>query len=151
VGYNRGKVNGKDNAMRKKNIHVMVTTGLVLSAWIVSTGAVFAQFGGTRNSWFPQNNPSALSPWLEMQRVSTSELDSYNQYVRPRLELERVMMAQQRETNRQMDQQRMMQKELSQVRDYQQRQDYRLMTGASPTGKGAGYGNYLHFYPQRRR
>jgi hypothetical protein len=137
--------------MRKRIIHLIVATGLVSSVWILSAGTVFAQIGETRNSWFPQSNPPALSPWLELKRVSTSELDSYNQYVKPQLEMERIMTAQRREMNRQMDQQKMMKKELSQVRDNQPKQDYRLMTGASPTGKGAVYGNYLHYYPQRQR
>ena len=119
---------------------------------LLTTGRVSAQYGATRSSWFPQNNPSTLSPWLEMQRVSTSELDSYNQYVKPRLEMERLIMAQQREMNRQQDIQKTMQREISQTRSFRQSPPMNapMPTQATPTGKGATYGNYLHYYPQKK-
>ena len=140
--------------MKKRIIREIVVTGLVLSTWMLSNGTLFAQFGGSRNSWFPRNNPPPLSAWLEMERATTSQLDSYHQYVKPQLEMERLLMAQRREANRQMDDQKTMQKEISQMRNsqmrnLQQNQSYQLQTEASPTGKGAGYGNYLHYYPQR--
>jgi hypothetical protein len=117
------------------------------------TPTASAQYGQSRSTWFPQHRPSALSPYLEMQRVTSSELDSYNLYVKPRLEMERLFMAQQREMARQKDYQKSMQKDITQVRSYQQRtdyQDYQMPSGATPTGKGVAYGNYLHYYPQRR-
>ena len=91
-----------------------------------------------------------------MQRLSTSELDSYNQYVRPRLEMERLMMAQSRELSRQQDVQKSMQREITQSRNFQQprldNMNYSMPTAtATPTGKRATYGNYLHYYPQRMR
>ena len=138
--------------MNKRLFYVIVLTGMSLPIWSLSTGKVTAQFYDSRSSWFPQNNPSAISPWLEMQRASSSELDSYNQYVKPRVELERQMMAQRREMDRQMDRQKTMQKEITQVRDFRQlKQDNQMPSFASPTGKGAVYGNYLHFYLQPRR
>ena len=138
--------------MKKKTIHWIAVPGLVLSAWILSTGTVFAQLGATRNSWFPQNNQPPLSAWLELERVTTTPLDSYNQFVKPQLEMERFLTAQRREKNRQMDDQKMMQKEISQLRNTtRQNQSYQIQSEASPTGKGASYGNYLHYYPQRRR
>ena len=136
--------------IKKRMIDWIAVTGLVVSTGIFSTGSTFAQFGATRNSWFPRNNPPPLSAWLELERVSSSQLDSYNQYVKPQLELERLLMAQRREMNRQVDEQKTLQKELSQVRNLQPSQGYQLQSEASPTGKGAGYGNYLHYYQRRR-
>jgi len=137
---------------KMRMIHWMVVAGLVVSVGMLSTGTVFAQLGATRNSWFPQNNPPPISAWLELERVSSSQLDSYNQYVRPQLAMERLLTAQRREMNRQMDQQKTMQKELSLVRDFRPPSpSYQIQFEASPTGKGAGYGNYLHYYQQRRR
>ena len=140
--------------MKKRIIYLIAVTGMMLPVGMFSNGTAFAQLGATRNSWFPQNNPRPLSAWLELERVSSSQLDSYNQYVRPQLELERLLTAQRREQNRQLDQQKTLQKELSQVRNpqnYQQTQSYQVQSEATPTGKGAGYGNYLHFYRQHRR
>ena len=141
--------------MKNQTIHWIVVAGLVLSTWVLSTGAVFAQFGETRNSWFPRNNQPPLSAWLELERATTTELDSYNQYVKPQLEMERLLTAQRREMNRQMDDQKTMQKEISQMRNsplrnLQQNQSYQVQSEAAPTGKGAGYGNYLHYYQRRR-
>ena len=142
--------------MKKRMISWIVVTGTVLAVGMYSTGTAFAQFGGTRNSWFPRSNQPPLSAWLELERATTTELDSYNQYVKPQLEMERLLTAQRRETNRRMDDQKTMQKEIaqlrnSQLRNLQQNQSYQLQTEATPTGKGAGYGNYLHYYPPRRR
>ncbi len=137
--------------MRKKIILSLALICVAAFALVVSSDRASAQFGETRNSWFPRNNPSALSPWLEMQRVSSSELDSYNQFVRPRLDMERYMTAQRREMNRQQDTQKTMQRDISGVRNYQQQKlDYTMQSEASPTGKGATYGNYLHFYPGKK-
>jgi len=131
--------------MTTKTLSFIVCFGLAL---ILTTDMASAQFGGMRSSRFPQNNPYALSPWLEMERVSSSQLDSYNQYVRPRLEMERLLSAQLREMNSQMDRQKMMQKDISQLRNTRQgtSMGYQFQTEASPTGIGGGYGNYLHYY-----
>ena len=138
--------------MKNRILYTIVLTGVTLPIWSLSTGVGMAQFYDTRSSWFPRNNPSAVSPWLEMQRVSSSELDTYNQFVKPRVEMERLMMAQRREMDRQMDHQKTMQKDIAQVRSFQmQKQDYQMQSFATPTGKGAVYGNYLHFYPPPRR
>ena len=136
--------------MKKRIIHGIVVAVLVLTAWVLSPGVVLAQSGMMRNSWFPQNNPPALSAWLELERATSTQLDSYHQYVRPQLEMERLLMAQRREMNRQSEDQKTIQKEISQLRDIRQTQNYQVQSEASPTGKGAGYGNYLHYYPQRR-
>jgi len=122
----------------------------VFLAWNMTGGTASAQFGGTRSTWFPQNNPSAMSPWLELKRATTSELDSYHQYVRPRLEMEQLLQAQRREISRQQDRQQMMQKEISQVMNFQQTQDYQLQIEVTATGKGATYGNYLNYYPRKK-
>ena len=141
--------------MRNKIISLSVCVGLVFAVCLLTTGSASAQYGATRSSWFPQSNPSTLSPWLEMQRLSTSELDTYNQYVRPRLEMERLMMAQSREMNRQQDIQKSMQKDIYQMRNSQPKMnnlDFQMPTAsASPTGKGATYDNYLHYYPKKMR
>lgn len=81
-----------------------------------------------------------------MERVSTSELDTYNQYVRPRLEMERYLSAQHREMNLRTDQQKVIQNEVRRMQD----QNYQVTGEASATGKGATYRNYLHYYPRKR-
>jgi len=139
--------------MKMKNrgiIRWFAVFGTVISMGMLTSGTASAQFGGMRSTWFPQNNPSSLSPWLEMQRISSPDLDSYNQFVRPRLEMEQLLMAQRREMNRQQERQKMMQKDLSQALNFQQNQDYQLQIEATATGKGTTYGNYLNFYPRKK-
>ena len=140
-------MNGSDEVivMRKKMIGTTLICLTCLGMMSMLQMAE-AQVGGSRNSWFPRNNPPTLSPWLEMERVSTSELDTYNQYVRPRLEMERYLMAQHREMNLRTDQQRAIQTEVQRM----QNQDYKVTGEASATGKGATYRNYLHYYPRKR-
>jgi len=134
----------------RKQIIGSVLIAIALWAALSSFQSVMAQsgrqFGTSRSNWFPQGNPSALSPWLEMERASTSELDTYNQYVRPRLEMERYLMARQREMNMQRDQQQTLQNEVTRM----QIQNYQFYGEASPTGKGATFRNYLHFYPRKK-
>ena len=131
--------------MRRKTIGTALIYFAVLGACSLFQTAE-AQVGGSRNSWFPRSNPSAFSPWLEMERVSTSELDTYNQYVRPRLEMERYLTAQHREMNLRTDQQKAIQNEIMRM----QKQDYQVTGEASATGKGATYRNYMHYYPRKR-
>lgn len=110
---------------------------------VAATGAIQAQ--DTRGTWFPQTNPAPLSPWLQMERRSTSELDTFNQFVRPRIEMENQLMAQRRELNRQKDRQSQLQDEVTQYRNA----DYRITGEATATGKKASYRNYMHYYNRR--
>ena len=127
-------------------------TILILTAacCVILLGAALtdmAQAQDTRGSWFPQTNPPALSPWTHMERRSTSELDSYHQYVKPRIDMENQLMAQHRETNRQRDLQKKMQNEIKTLRD----SDYNISRSVGTTGKQASYRNYLHYYSPRAR
>ena len=97
-----------------------------------------------RSNWFPSSNPPALSPWLELERASTATgLDSYNQYVRPRLEIEREIQFQQRQLNFQRETQGAIQRQVTEIQGIQ------LRGGGTKTGKKASFQNFMHFYPAK--
>ena len=129
--------------MRTILISTVVCCVILLGAALTD----MAQAQDTRGSWFPQSNPPPISPWTQMDRRSTSELDSYHQYVKPRIDMENQLMAQHREMNRQRDIQKKMQNEIKTFRD----SDYSITGAAGVTGKQATYRNYLHYYSPRTR
>ena len=121
-----------------------IRVGLVgCVACFILTQTTYAQnFGqSARSNWFPSSNPPALSPWLELERASTSQLDSFNQYVRPRLELEREIQAHQQQLNFQQETQGAIQRQMTEIQGIQ------MKSGATRTGKKASFQNYMHFYP----
>jgi len=80
-----------------------------------------------------------LSPWLDMFRDDPGPLPNYHQFVRPRQQLQRTLAYQNAALQTQGTEIRAMQQ-----RAYQagQRPD-----GVMPTGTGAVFMNYSHFYP----
>ena len=115
-------------------------------AAFVETQTVYAQYG-----YMNFGSSPSLSPWLGLTNRPTGSLDSYNQYVRPRLEMQRALDYQQSQINRQgMVQQDMMR---------------RSNLGAQPGGRvgtqsgvqtiggtkqAATFRNYSHYYPGKR-
>lgn len=97
------------------------------------------------NSYLGGTTP-AINPWLSLSNKRTGVLDSYNQYVRPQLELQKAISTQQAQLNRQGAQQQMM---------YQQSQQQQaaMQSGGAVTGRAkqaASFRNYSHYYPKMR-
>ena len=134
---------GKNMRKLSRDFVRVSLVGCVACFFLAQTA--FAQnFGqSARSNWFPNSNPSALSPWLELERASTSQLDSYNQYVRPRLEIEREIQAHQQQLNFQRETQRTIQRQVNEIQGIQ------MKSGATPTGKKASFQNFMHFYPAK--
>jgi hypothetical protein len=136
----------------KKTIVIIIGLIFVVVTERASIESLFAQ--QQSNFLFPSANPPALSPWLEMERNRSSVLDSYNQYVKPRLEIERLLSTQQMSINRQQNAQQTMQKELASRRRGNitgngASTDIQYLSRAIQTGKNATFRNYLHFYPDK--
>ena len=97
---------------------------------------------------FGTNPP--ISPWVALGNRPTGSLDSYNQYVRPRLEMQSMMGAQQTQLNRQGMQQQMMMRSSQGVGSGMGMQQ----GGGAPTvGRfkpAATFRNYSHYYPNMR-
>ena len=116
-------------------------------AFFVETQNVFAQGSGYYNFG---SSPS-LSPWLGLTNRPTGSLDPYNQYVRPRLEIERAFQSQQSQISRQgIVQQDMMRRQNLGV---QPGAGIGTQTGAPTVGRfkpAATFRNYSHYYPNMR-
>ncbi|MDR1385924.1 MAG: hypothetical protein LBJ67_19035 [Planctomycetaceae bacterium] len=136
--------------MKKSAVIIIATLFAVMIEIVSTTESLFAQ---QSSFLFPNANPPALSPWLEIQRSRSSVLDSYNQYVKPRLEIERMLSTQQMSINRQQNNQQRIQKELSRRKRGNitggAATELQYLSEATPTGKNAMYRNYLHFYPDK--
>ena len=101
---------------------------------LCSVGETLAQ----QRRWSPR---PAISPYFNYLR-SDAPIDNYNSFVRPRIELQRTL-------NQQADQIRRQQTGLGSLRDDVTR--FQRESGASPTGTGAGFMNYSHFYSRPRQ
>ena len=80
----------------------MIRSCLLTSAAILFA-AVFLNFVEPQSA-FAQGfygSSSSLNPWLGLTNRPTGSLDAYNQYVRPRLEVQRALDAQQAQIARQ--------------------------------------------------
>jgi len=93
-----------------------------------------------------------LSPWLGLTNRPTGSLDSYNQYVRPQLEMQRALSMQQSQINRQgAVQQDMLRRSNPGVAAGPQ---LRTQSGAPAVGRfsqAATFRNYSHYYNFGRR
>lgn len=104
----------------------------------------------------------AMSPWLGLSNRPTGVLDSYNQYVRPHMEIQKEFNAQQDQLNRQRLQQDSMSRQTQQLEQNQQQiqrtqkdmidgsqgvQGVRTVGRSKPA---ASFRNYSHYYPNKR-
>jgi hypothetical protein len=85
--------------------------------------------------------PPTLSPYLDYFRTPQGPLDSYHEYVRPQINLRNTLTQQDRALRSQSRGLRAL--------DSQWQRAQRSGTLA-PTGTGAGFFNYSHFYPGKR-
>ena len=113
-----------------------------LLAFFCQTGNASAQgymnFGAT----------PPLSPWLALGNRPMGSLDNYNQYVRPRLEIQNMMGAQQTQINRQGLQQQVFERAARNVSAGTGFQRGARTTGGSMPA--ATFRNYSHYYPNMR-
>ena len=124
----------------------IATTTCFVMICAVYAGNVFAQGyydAASSSQLFPYRNPPPLSPWLELERASSSsELGSYHQYVKPRLEMQRMIETQQGILYRQRESQMKIQER---VQGLELKQTGR----AAPTGQQVRFRDYGNFYPKK--
>ena len=82
-----------------------------------------------------------LSPYLDYFRAPQGPLDSYHEYVRPKLNLQRTLNQQDRQL-------RVQSREIGTLNN--RWMEAQRNTAIAPTGTGAGFFNYSHFYPSLR-
>ena len=110
------------------------TATAVVVAFTLCTGAAQGQ------DRYQPRTPT-LSPYLDYFRAPQGPLDSYHEYVRPRINLQNTLSRQDRQLRVQANELRALNDEWSRAQ--------RTKTLA-PTGIGASFFNYSHFYPQKR-
>ncbi|MHB8901516.1 MAG: hypothetical protein ACYC6Y_22420 [Thermoguttaceae bacterium] len=121
---------------------VRITTAILAAAIVMASASADAQTYSQPGRRARAYNPTpTLSPYLDYFRAPMGPLDSYHEYVRPRLELQRTLTQQ--------DQQlRTQQRE---IRTLNSQWGEAQRTGTiAPTGVRAGFFNYSHFYPTLR-
>lgn len=119
------------------------TTALGFVVWaLIQCGSVHAQGYSRAQTPLRSYRPSpTLSPYLDYFRAPQGPLDSYHEYVRPKLNLQRTLNQQDRQL-------RVQSREIGALST--QWTDAQRNTTIAPTGTGAGFFNYSHFYPSLR-
>lgn len=129
--------------MKKFIVIMMIVLGI--HAFQSNTSLAQIYDPSSQSQFFPYRNPPPLSPWLELERATTSsELGSYHQFVKPRLEMQRMIEAQQRLLYRQNQSQ-------MQIQERVQGLELTQTEVARPTGRKVRYLDYGHFYPRKIR
>ncbi|MGL6196410.1 MAG: hypothetical protein ACRC2T_16465 [Thermoguttaceae bacterium] len=128
--------------MKTKIISVCAKLVVFIAVIICVQNVCFAQGG---NNYYNFGSQPALSPWLSLGNKPTGVLDSYNQYVRPQLQVRDAFAQQQAQLNRQGNMQRAMESQIISGG-----------TAAMPktTGRSkqaATFRNYSHYYPNAGR
>lgn len=106
-------------------------------ATLLMAAAIAAWFAGSASAQYPRYVPPAgrtLPNELNYFRQDVGVLDQYNQFVAPLRRLDDQMRAMQNQTQTDFQ---AAQRAISQIRTSQ----------AAPTGVGAGFMNYSHYYP----
>jgi hypothetical protein len=85
-----------------------------------------------------QPSTPTISPWMNLYQRNPGPLDNYNTYVRPQIQLRDTLQQQDARIQRQGNSIHLLGQEVTEI---QQEPTVR------PTGSGAGYMNYSHYYP----
>lgn len=123
-----------------KLVAVLATIGLVFAA------AQDVQAQGPKSSQkysgrYQPNKPT-LSPYLNYFRLNTGVLPNYQQFVRPQQQLQETLQRQQTE----------IQMGRRSLKDLSGKVDERFANPTvSPTGHGATFMNFSHYFPKRGR
>ena len=112
----------------------------------------FTNFGEVQSAFAQGYGASpALSPWLGLTNRPTGSLDAYNQYVRPRLEMQRALDLQQSQINRQGTvQQEMLRRSNPGVQPGGQIGTHGGVQTTGGSRQAATFRNYSHYYNFRR-
>jgi hypothetical protein len=106
----------------------------VLAAIVFSAAPAWAQ------GYTPQR--PVLSPWLQLEQTNTGPLDNYHTYVQPQIQLNETLRAQNAAIERQ-------QVGLQNLSDQMISPQGRT-AAMGPTGQGASFMNYGHYFPVQR-
>lgn len=105
-------------------------------------------------SWAQQSfTPAPLSPWLGLLNQRDGPLDNYNRFVRPRMELDRALAAQQNAIMQSQAKGASLQRQIdvgaSMLMDGQQQNSMIPKTGTR--SQAAQHRNFSHYYPNMNR
>jgi len=92
-----------------------------------------------RPTYYTPRRPT-LSPYLELTRPQQGPLPNYHQFVRPRQQVLREFQQNEQQI-------RLLQREINQQQQQSPTTGRVAPSSAAPTGGGATFFNYSHFYP----
>jgi len=123
-----------------KLVAILAVTGLVFAA----AQDVQAQGAKSSQKYSRRYQPSkpTLSPYLNYFRLNTGVLPNYQQFVRPQIQLQKTLQQQQAQI-------RAGRQTLTQLGNKVEERFRNPVV--SPTGHGATFMNFSHYYPKRSR
>ncbi len=122
----------------KTTLLVMFTVGMFFQT-VASTSAQ----PPTRRRYIPRR--PTMSPYLDYFRRDTGLLDPYNTFQRPQVRMRQFYQQQQQQIYRQQQQLEQQKMQFQQIQG--SLRQFRE-SGASPTGHGATFMNYSHYFGQ---
>lgn len=118
-----------------------IALAAMLATFLLADGAIAQVLPRPRAARGRYTPSPTLSPYLDYFRTPEGPLDSYHQFVRPQIQLGQILRQQEADSDMQAQRIQRLDSQLDQAR----------RTGTlAPTGVGAAYFNYSHFYPTKR-
>jgi hypothetical protein len=107
-----------------------------LALVLLVSGTLFAQSAAAQYPYTP--NSQAFSPWMGLWQKNTGALDNYHTYVQPQMNLNQTLQTQNVALARQAAGLQVLNNAIMQPQENQ--------SGMLPTGQGATFMNYSHYY-----
>ncbi len=116
----------------------MTRFNIVLAVFSLVGGSIFSQSAIAQSSYSPQG--STISPWMGLFQKNTGALDNYHSFVRPQMDLNQTLQMQNAALSGQAAGLQTLNTEMLQG-----------PSGMMPTGQGATFMNYSHYYAGNRQ
>ncbi len=120
----------------KTRFHTALTIAVIVG------GAIWCQTATAQIPAYTPQTPT-ISPWMGLWRQDTGVLDNYHTFVRPQTELNATLQMQNAALNRQAAGLQYLNNELMQPQI--------SPSGMTPTGQGATFMSYSHYYGGNRQ
>ena len=117
----------------------MTRSNTFLAVILLAGGTIFTQSAAAQ---FSPQRPT-ISPWMGIFQRNTGAMDNYNTFVRPQMELNRTLQMQ----GSALDRQEMGLQDLN----YEMMQPQGNRSTMMPTGQGATFMNFSHYYGGSRQ
>ena len=123
----------------QRSLTKMTRSSIMLAVIFLASGTIFSQSAAAQ--YTPQR--STVSPWMGLWQRNTGAMDNYHTFVQPQMELNKTLQVQGSALNRQ--------ETGLQDLNYEMMQPQGNRSTMTPTGQGATFMSYSHYYGGSRQ